>query len=278
MLSRIEAAHERQRHFVSDASHELRSPLANEQALVEVALRAAGPGPVAGGGRGPAGGAGPDAPARRRPAPAGPARRAGARAPPGGGPRRRRPRAGRPAAQARPGAGGGRRRCRPCACSATPTSSRRVVRNLVDNAARHARTTVIVSLRPADGRGGPAGRRRRRRRARRTSGSGSSTASPGWTRPGAATRAAAGSGWRSAGPSRPRTAAPSCWPRPRAPARCSSCGCRCCATRWTPCRRRRARPPAAHPHVGGPDRRCLNECPERKRTASLTGARLVTAR
>ncbi|KAE8764677.1 ATP-binding protein [Georgenia thermotolerans] len=38
MLSRIEAAHERQRHFVSDASHELRSPLANEQALVEVAL------------------------------------------------------------------------------------------------------------------------------------------------------------------------------------------------------------------------------------------------
>ncbi|MPV90164.1 HAMP domain-containing protein, partial [Georgenia ruanii] len=38
MLSRIETAHERQRHFVSDASHELRSPLANEQALVEVAL------------------------------------------------------------------------------------------------------------------------------------------------------------------------------------------------------------------------------------------------
>lgn len=38
MLGRIEAAHERQRHFVSDASHELRSPLANEQALLEVAL------------------------------------------------------------------------------------------------------------------------------------------------------------------------------------------------------------------------------------------------
>ncbi|MFH5822712.1 ATP-binding protein [Georgenia sp. AZ-5] len=38
MLSRIQDAHERQRHFVSDASHELRSPLANEQAMVEVAL------------------------------------------------------------------------------------------------------------------------------------------------------------------------------------------------------------------------------------------------
>ncbi|GAA4285989.1 sensor histidine kinase [Georgenia daeguensis] len=37
MLGRIEASAERRRHFVSDASHELRSPLANMQAMLEVA-------------------------------------------------------------------------------------------------------------------------------------------------------------------------------------------------------------------------------------------------
>lgn len=37
MLARIEASTERRRHFVSDASHELRSPLANMQAMLEVA-------------------------------------------------------------------------------------------------------------------------------------------------------------------------------------------------------------------------------------------------
>ncbi|TRW46220.1 ATP-binding protein [Georgenia yuyongxinii] len=38
MLSRIETAQERQSRFVSDASHELRSPLANEQAMLEAAM------------------------------------------------------------------------------------------------------------------------------------------------------------------------------------------------------------------------------------------------
>ncbi|WP_127126911.1 cell wall metabolism sensor histidine kinase WalK [Georgenia sp. SYP-B2076] len=38
MLARIQASTERRRHFVSDASHELRSPLANMQAMLEVAL------------------------------------------------------------------------------------------------------------------------------------------------------------------------------------------------------------------------------------------------
>ncbi|PFG40250.1 signal transduction histidine kinase [Georgenia soli] len=38
MLARIQAATERRRHFVSDASHELRTPLANMQAMLEVAV------------------------------------------------------------------------------------------------------------------------------------------------------------------------------------------------------------------------------------------------
>jgi signal transduction histidine kinase len=37
MLARIQASAERRRHFLSDASHELRSPLANMQAVLEVA-------------------------------------------------------------------------------------------------------------------------------------------------------------------------------------------------------------------------------------------------
>ena len=85
----------------------------------------------------------------------------------------------------------------PAGSAATTLRSRRCVRNLVDNAARHAEVADGARRRrdgdgvelvvEDDGPGHP----------RRTSASGSSSGSCGSTRPAPATPAAAGSGWRS---------------------------------------------------------------------------------
>ncbi len=85
----------------------------------------------------------------------------------------------------------------------------RLVRNLVENAARHATTRVRLDLRAA-GRAGPPGRGRRRTRASpRTSKPGSSSASPASKRAGTAPRAAQASGWPS-WPRSPTTTAAGC--------------------------------------------------------------------
>ena len=60
-----------------------------------------------------------------------------------------------------------RARCRARRSTATPTSSLRVVRNLLDNAARHARSQVVVSFVESSDRRHAAGRRRRSRHPRR---------------------------------------------------------------------------------------------------------------
>ena len=153
MLDRLEAAQERQRRFVSDASHELRSPVAAIRQHAEVAL------------------AHPERHGRRR---AGRrrcstrtcgcsgssttcccspgstrARRAATRA---GRPRRPRARRGRAAA-----GDDGSRTSTPsgvgaAGSTATPTQLERIVRNLVDNAARHARPAVALGCATRDGR------------------------------------------------------------------------------------------------------------------------------
>ena len=162
MLDRLEDAASRQRRFVSDASHELRSPVASIRTQLEVALRAPRP---------------------RRLAPSCAQRvlaederleqavadlvelarldEDGARP----RPRRGRPRRGRVrGVRTRTRACRSTRRVSPAAvCSAGAMQLARVVRNLIDNARRHARRQVAVSLATTDG---TRRARRRRRRAR----------------------------------------------------------------------------------------------------------------
>ncbi len=198
MLDRLAAARARQRSFVADAAHELRSPLASMQTQLEVAERL-----------------GEDTAAS-----AGPARRGAPDDGPGRGP-----------AGARPA----RRRRRPGRAAASRSTSRAWVDGVVGryDAARVPVAVVgeradglVVRGRPGDlrralsqpgrqrraarphaGRGlgvrREGGRRRRRglpttaRASRRRSASGSSSGSPGSTTPATATPAAAGSGWPS---------------------------------------------------------------------------------
>ena len=199
MLARLEDATDRQRRFVADASHELRSPLTGIRAQLEVDLEH----PELA-----------DWQATEREVLADAirlqrlvddllvlarGRRVRAR-------RRAAPRAGRPRRD--------RARREPAACHephARSPSTRtavsgaqvdgnadqllRVVRNLLDNAARHARSAV-VDCRSSESSTDVTlhGRRRRARHPRRRPASASSSASPGSTTPAAATVGGAGLG------------------------------------------------------------------------------------
>ena len=195
MLDRLAAARERQRSFVADAAHELRSPLASMRAQLEVAER------LGEGGTLPAdlladldrlSGlvedllllARSDADTR----PAGPA-----------GSDRRPRAAGRGRGGVRRAAGAGHRAApaRTVMIMADAEELRRAVDNLVANAVRHATHRVELAAGVDQDQVRAAGARRRSRGGRAGSSSGSSSGSPGWTTPGPATPAARGSGWPS---------------------------------------------------------------------------------
>ena len=148
MLARLEDATDRQRRFVADASHELRSPLTGIRAQLEVDL--AHPEHA-------------DWQATERDVLDDAIRlqrlvddlldhrgrrRVGARRHPPRArrPRRDRARRGAPARSRTPRSASTRARCRARRSTATPTSSCASVRNLLDNAARHADSTVTVAL------------------------------------------------------------------------------------------------------------------------------------
>ena len=144
MLARLEDSAARQRRFVADASHELRSPLTAIRTGLEVGLshpdRAPWP-EIARPGR--AAVAAPGA-AHRRAAGAGQGRRAPARgAPPAGGPGRAagRPRRHTPA----PGVSIGLSVAPGTATTGNPEDLSRMFRNLLDNAVRYARHRVLIT-------------------------------------------------------------------------------------------------------------------------------------
>ena len=191
MLERLHASRDRQQRFVSDASHELRSPLASIRQAAEVA-RTPSRSPAGGraGGRG-APGVGPDAADRGADAGAHPHRRARPPRPARGG--SRRPRARRGGAGASGGSDRGRlgRGRRPGGRRRASRSSQ-VVRNLVDNAARHAQVAGRAHRAPSRMAGWSCASTTTATASRRRSGSASSSGSSGSTRP--AARDAGGSG------------------------------------------------------------------------------------
>ena len=149
MLARIEAGHAAQQRFVGDASHELRSPLTTIISALEVAV--AHPelldADLA---------AGTLMPEAQRMKALIDDLLLLARADERGltmATRRRRPRRPRDGGGPTAATGDVSRRCAPTSAppgsSVTPTRCRRVLRNLFDNAARHAASRVEVEVRPA---------------------------------------------------------------------------------------------------------------------------------
>ena len=132
-----------------------------------------------------------------------------------------------------------------------------VVRNLVDNACRHARSTVVVSVRRAEGVRGAGRRGRRAGRAARPAGARVRAVRPPRRRPGArGRRRGAGARDRRGG----RRGARRHGGRRRQPAgrgRCSGCGCRCRRRgrpRRTVVEPTRRRQPGAEPAASAADR------------------------
>ena len=118
-----------------------------------------------------------------------------------------------------------------------------VVRNLVDNACRHARSTVVVSVRREGHElSRPWTSPTTVRVCRPTSGRGCSSGSSASTTRGRARTAAPGWGWRSSRRWSRRTAAPWTSSTARWAGRCSGCGCRF-RTRPSPRSRRNRRRP-----------------------------------
>ena len=186
MLSRLAEAQQRQRALVSDTAHELRSPIASIRTQLEVALdfpatqdwettardvprgraaaRPAGRGPAAArpprraGGPGKPGGAGAGAAASPSTWPSSPLGRLPLR-------RRQRPRDGRRRRRRRRRGGG-------VAVAGDWARLDRLLVNLVDNAVRYAKSSVVVSVARDGVVGGAGGHRRRARHPRGRPGAG----------------------------------------------------------------------------------------------------------
>ena len=161
MLARLEHAARRQQRFVADASHELRTPLTRMRTELEVDAAAPRPGRRGGDTAQPARGDRRPAALDRGPPPARPQRR---RRDAAGGPSRS---TSTTSCWRRSAAAGGApitidgRGVSAAQVVGDPDELRRVVRNLLDNARRHATATISVEL-TEDGRSGDARRRRRR--------------------------------------------------------------------------------------------------------------------
>ena len=193
MLDRLAAARERQRSFVADAAHELRSPLASMRAQLEVAEQLGEGGTLpadllvdlsrlSGAGRGPAvAGPGPTpTPGRRR----GPSWIDGAVAAHRGGGRLRRASGCRSPSQ--PG--------QPVLVMADAEELRRALANLVDNAVRHATHRVELAAELDADEVVLIGAATTVRESPSRTGSGSSSGSPGSTTPGPGTPGGSGLG------------------------------------------------------------------------------------